>query len=91
MTPDVVSIKVLSGYRLDAEFADGAVRRFDMRPYLDYPAFAALRDERLFKRAVVSNGTVSWSDEIDLSPDTLYLRGENVATKEKSATQVKFG
>jgi hypothetical protein len=23
----------------------------------------------------VAHGTVAWTDEIDLSPDTLYLRG----------------
>ncbi len=46
-----------------------------MRPYLDYPAFAALRYFNLFMRAHVAHGVVVWSEEIDLSPDTLYLRG----------------
>ncbi|TVQ93587.1 MAG: DUF2442 domain-containing protein [Chromatiaceae bacterium] len=76
MTPDVVTVKVLSDFQLQAIFADGAVRRFDMKPYLQYPAFAALRDEALFQRAAVRHGTVAWSDDIDLSPDTLYLKGD---------------
>jgi hypothetical protein len=29
----------------------------------------------LFMRAHVVGGVVTWNDEIDLSPDTLYLRG----------------
>ena len=78
MTPDVVAVKVLAGYVIEAEFADGEVRRFDMGPYLNYPAFAGLQKDELFKRAHVFNGTVTWSDEIDLSPDTLYLRGARV-------------
>ena len=75
MTPDVISVKVVPNFQLQATFADGAIRWFDMEPYLHYPAFAALRDEALFYRAFVRNGTVTWSDDIDLSPDTLYLKG----------------
>lgn len=75
MTPDVTKVVPMSDYVIVAEFETGEVRRFDMRPYLDYPAFAALKDMGLFMRAQVAHGTVVWSEEIDLSPDTLYLRG----------------
>jgi hypothetical protein len=75
MTPDVVSVKPLSDYRLEASFANGEKRVFDMRPYLAYPAFAPLAQDALFMRAHVVLGTVAWTDEIDISPDTLYLRG----------------
>lgn len=75
MTPDVVRVKPLPDYRLEADFATGEKRLFDMRPYLAYPAFAPLTDGALFMRAHVVLGTVAWTDEIDISPDTLYLRG----------------
>jgi len=78
MTPDVVAVKTLPDYTLLAQFATGEWRRFDMRGLLHYPAFAALQDPALFARAHVQHGTVAWTDEIDLSPDTLYLRGQNV-------------
>ena len=78
MTPDVITVKALPDFLLEAEFADGEVRRFNMRPYLDYPAFADLWENTLFRCAKVVNGTVTWTDEIDLSPDTLYLRGTRV-------------
>ena len=64
--------------RLDLEFANGERRRFEMGNYLHYPAFSALQDPALFQRAHVEHGTVVWTDEIDLSPDTLYLRGQSV-------------
>jgi len=76
MTPEVVYVKSLQDYCLEAEFATGERRWFDMKPYLGYPAFAPLVDEGLFMKAHVAYGTVTWNDEIDLSPDTLYLRGE---------------
>lgn len=78
MTPDVVKVRAFPDFKLEAEFADGAIRRFDIRPLLAYPAFSGLREGGLFMSAKVENGTVVWNDEIDLSPDTLYLRGEVV-------------
>jgi len=78
MTPDVVAVKALPDYILLAQFETGEWRRFDLRPYLHHPAFAALQDPALFWRAHVEHGTVTWTDEIDLSPDTLYLRGQKV-------------
>ena len=77
MTPDVIKVVALPDFFIDVEFANGEQRRFDMRPYLDYPAFAQLKKEPgMFLRACAKNGTVVWSDDIDLSPDTLYLRGK---------------
>ena len=75
MTPDVIKVVASPDYYIVAEFETGDVRRFDMRPYLDFPAYATLKEPGMFLRAHVANGTVAWSDEIDLSPDTLYLRG----------------
>ena len=79
MTPDVVEVKALPNFVIEATFADGEVRRLSMHPYLDYPAFAVLKEGSLFMRAHVANGVVAWNDEIDLSPDTLYLKGACVA------------
>ena len=75
MTPDVVRVVILPGYCLQAEFDTGELRRFDMKPYLEYPAFVALKSDALFEKAHVRHGTVVWNDDIDLSPDTLYWNG----------------
>ena len=45
-----------------------------MKPLLSFPAFSALTEQNLFMKAHIEYGTVVWNDEIDLSPDTLYLR-----------------
>lgn len=75
MTPDVIKVVPSTDDVIVAEFETGEVRRFDMRPYLDFPAFAALKESSLFMRAHVEHGAVVWSEDIDLSPDTLYLHG----------------
>lgn len=76
MTPDVVNVAPSPDFSLLAEFETGELRRFDMRPYLDFPAFAALKEPGIFMRAHVEHGAVTWTEDIDLSPDTLYLRGQ---------------
>ncbi len=76
MTPDVIQVKAVPDYKLQIQFADGQLQIFDMKPYLIYPAFADLCQNNLFLSARVSNGTVVWTDEIDISPDTLYLKSE---------------
>lgn len=78
MTPDAVRVQAFPDFVLVVEFSSGERRRLDMRPYLQYPAFAPLSADGLFMRARVAGGTVVWTDEIDLSPDTLYLKGEHV-------------
>jgi hypothetical protein len=75
IAPKVVQAQTLANHELAVTFADGQKRKFSMLPYLQYPAFAALKDVALFKRARVAHGTVVWNDEIDISPDTLYIAG----------------
>ena len=78
MTPDVVSVKPFQDFSLEAKFSTGERFMFDMKPYLAYPAFAPLARDGLFMKAHVIHGTVAWDDDIDLSPDTLYLRGKRL-------------
>lgn len=45
MTPDVIQVRPLPNYTLEAQFATGEWRRFDIRSYLRHPAFSALLDQ----------------------------------------------
>ena len=73
MNPRVTTVKVLDDYLLELEYQNGERGLFSMKPYLEYPVFQPLKDYQLFKQAKVTFGFVSWNDEIDMSPDTLYL------------------
>ncbi len=73
MNPRVQSVKVLKDYKLELEFSNGEKGIFSMQPYLDYPVFLPLKDYALFSTAKATMGFVSWNDDIDMSPDTLYL------------------
>jgi hypothetical protein len=74
MNPRVIAVEVLENYQLRITFANHKVRIFDVKPYLDYPAFSRLRDKGYFTLAKVAHGTVCWPDDIDFCPDTLYLK-----------------
>ena len=84
MTPDVIKVVASLDFFMKVEFATGEVRQFDMRPYLQYPAFAPLKQPGMFLRARVEHGTVVWSEDIDVSPDTLYLRGKPLDNTDQS-------
>ena len=69
----VLSVTANDDYTLDLKFNDGSLRRFDVKPYLEYGIFNELKDQSYFKRVRVAFGTVQWPNEQDISPETLYL------------------
>lgn len=75
----VVAAKANDDFSLDIKFDDGSVKRFDMRPYMEYGIFQELKDRDYFKRIKVAFGTVQWPNEQDISPETLYV--ESVAVE----------
>jgi hypothetical protein len=72
----VIEAKAENDFSLILKFNDESVKRFDMKPYLDYEVFKPLKNLEYFKRIRIAFGTVQWSDEQDISPETLYLEGK---------------
>ena len=79
MNPEVKKVTVLDNYILEIEFDNGQKGQFSMLPYLDYPIYAPLKDYSVFKDAKVTMGFISWNDDIDMSPDTLYIDSKMIA------------
>ncbi len=72
MNPRVKSVQSEPNYRLRIVFTDGQCGVFDCSPLLDFGVFRELREPGYFRKVTVSNGTVSWPNEQDICPDTLY-------------------
>ncbi len=68
---DVTAVQCLEGHLLRLRFEDGAVRVFDMEPWLSRKPYCRLRDSAVFNQARVEYGTVVWPGEIDIDPETL--------------------
>ena len=76
MNQRIAAVTAHDDHTLLLTFTNGEMRRFDITPYLGYPAFEPLRQVAFFKLAQASHGTVTWPKEIDFDPDTLYLEGQ---------------
>lgn len=72
----VISVKTLENYTLAVTFESGEERLFDMTPYLNKGVFKQLKNIDTFNQAYVAWDTVCWPNELDISPETLYLRSE---------------
>jgi len=73
MNPRVVDVKPEKNYMLHLWFTNGEEGVFDVKPYLDYEVFQALKDEKMFRTVRPFIGTIQWENEADLCPDTVYL------------------
>ena len=89
MNPYVESVRALDDYELDVLFENGERRRFDVKPYLGRGIFTRLRNRGLFGAVRVVAGSIEWPGGLDLSYDTLYLRGEAVSERPEGAAQNK--
>ena len=79
--PDIKAALPLADYMLLLTFEDGEQRVFNVRPYLQYPAFAPLQEPSVFQqvRVIWEGEGVEWPGEVDLSKDTLYLDSKRAA------------
>jgi hypothetical protein len=76
----VVRVVPRENYQLEIEFSTGEVRLFDVRPYLDKGVFSQLKDRALFAQAYVAFDTVCWPNDLDIAPETLYVKSVPVSS-----------
>ena len=73
MNPRVINVEPDINYTLHLWFANGEEGIFDVKPYLDRGIFRALKDISVFNSVKPFIGSIQWSNEADICPDTLYL------------------
>ncbi|MBA2377988.1 MAG: DUF2442 domain-containing protein [Blastocatellia bacterium] len=71
----VKKVRPTTDYELILTFEDGAVKKFDMKPFLDKGVFRELKDRSLFETVRVSFNTVTWDNDADFDPEALYEGG----------------
>ena len=76
LLPRVVSVETCPDYKILLTFQNGEKKTYDVRPLFELPAYRKIRN--VFDAAKVEYGTVVWPGDIDISPDTLYLKGTPV-------------
>lgn len=77
----IVDVQPKENLVLLVTFADGEIVSFDVSDLLErYPAFLRLKDQELFRQVRVDGAGygITWNDELDLSSDGIYLKGQHV-------------
>ena len=76
ITPDIVGVRVLRHGVVLLTFEDGLEGEVDLTARLFGPVFERVRTPAGFAEVYVNEetGTITWPGEIDLAPDTLYVR-----------------
>ncbi|MGD0058894.1 MAG: DUF2442 domain-containing protein [Verrucomicrobiia bacterium] len=72
LNPRVKAVRPQGNYTLRLTFTNGEVRIFDVKPYLSTGIFRPLQNLGVFNSVRPFLGSVQWSNEADLCPDTLY-------------------
>jgi Protein of unknown function (DUF2442) len=71
----VADVKPLEGFRLWLRFSDGVEGVADLSDLAGRGVFSAWNSPGMFAGVKVTEyGAVAWGNEIDLCPDTLFLR-----------------
>jgi hypothetical protein len=73
MNPRVKNVVSTDKYKLILTFTNDEQGIYDCSELLNFGVFKELRDINYFKQASVLHGTVTWPNEQDICPDTLYL------------------
>ncbi|PWU17611.1 MAG: DUF2442 domain-containing protein [Bdellovibrio sp.] len=79
MSPRAKKVKAVAGYKIEVEFTNGEVKVFDVSQLLDLPVYQPLKNRSYFEKVYIDGGIVQWPNEVDISPDTLYLDSQEVA------------
>jgi hypothetical protein len=70
-----VSIKALPNYRIYIRFSDGVEGEVDLSDLVGQGVFEAWNDRRFFEGVHIGpDRQIQWSDEIELCPDSIYLK-----------------
>lgn len=67
----ITEIKTQPNWALTVVADDGRVGQFDVSPYLQYEAFAVLRDPSEFAKIINGGYFIEWDCGADLSADTI--------------------
>ena len=71
----ITKVKALQNYRLELTFDDGVVGTVDLSHLVGKGVFTLWRDRRAFEQVQIgSSGELVWGNQIDLCPDSLYLK-----------------
>jgi len=80
MLKDVISANCRGGYKIEVRCEDGASGIVDFSKYLsEGGVFEKFKNMEFFKNFKINEelGVLTWGDEVDIAPETLYSEATN--------------
>ena len=78
MLPRVHQVQTADNYTLLLKFSNNEQGEYNCSHLLEFGIFKELKNRHYFNKAVIENGTVSWPNNQDICPDTLYLDSKKI-------------
>ncbi|MCL2531434.1 MAG: DUF2442 domain-containing protein [Oscillospiraceae bacterium] len=72
IAPSAIAVQPQENYCLLVTFDNRECRLFDVKPYLDHPAYRELKIPALFRTVKPAHLSVEWIHGQDICPDELY-------------------
>ncbi len=67
-------VHALPGYKIRVRYENGVEGEVDLSQYVGKGVFAAWDDLEFFESVYISShGSIAWSEDIELCPDSIYL------------------
>lgn len=68
----VKNVTPSENYELILKFSTNEIKKFDMKPYLDFGRYEELKSKNIFDSVFVSFDTIEWANNLDIDPEFLY-------------------
>ena len=68
------AVEALKDYNILVTFDNGEKRIFDVKPYLDHPAYKELKINAIFRTVKPAGLSIEWIYGQDICPDELYFK-----------------
>ena len=84
MFPKLLEIKPLVNYTLWLKYDDGTVGEVDLTELTEKGVFKKIKDKTFFKQVYIDKETdaVAWNEDLDLCPDSLFLKLKGLTFEE---------
>ncbi|OGU58590.1 MAG: hypothetical protein A2X64_05035 [Ignavibacteria bacterium GWF2_33_9] len=76
MNPRIKKAKLNQDYTFSIIFANDEKGIFDIKPYLEIGSFKDFKDFEKLRKFRIVDGVITWYNELDIAPDTVYLKSE---------------
>lgn len=79
----IKNVTALPNYKISVQFSEGITKIYNVKELIEKnPMFKNLKNEELFYNVEVDVGGygIIWNDDIDISCDELYEKGETIKT-----------